>query len=59
MAAIVPALVLVWTSFFGYAADARDRRGLQHRTYRQLFANPAFWTGLKNTALVAGASAGS
>ena len=58
MAAIVPALVLVWTSFFGYALPTRATAAdFSTEPYRQLFANPAFWTGLKNTALVAGASA--
>ena len=58
LAAIVPAIVLLWTSFFGYtlptSATAAD---FSVEPYRQLFANPSFWTGLKNTALVAGVSA--
>ena len=58
LAAIVPALVLLWTSFFGYTLPTRATAAdLSTEPYRQLFANPAFWTGLKNTALVAGASA--
>jgi iron(III) transport system permease protein len=58
MAAIVPALVLVWTSFFGYTLPTRATAAdFSLDPYRQLFANPSFWVGLKNTALVAGASA--
>ena len=58
MAAIVPALVLLWTSFFGYTLPTRATAAdFSTEPYRQLFANPAFWTGLKNTALVAGVSA--
>jgi iron(III) transport system permease protein len=58
LAAIVPALVLLWTSFFGYTLPTRATAAdFSTEPYRQLFANPAFWTGLKNTALVAGASA--
>jgi len=58
LAAIVPALVLLWTSFFGYTLPTRaSAADFSTAPYRQLFANPAFWTGLRNTALVAGASA--
>ena len=58
LAAIVPALVLLWTSFFGYTLPTRaSAADFSTEPYRQLFANPAFWTGLKNTAIVAGASA--
>ena len=58
LAAIVPALVLLWTSFFGYTLPTRATAAdFSTEPYRQLFANPAFWTGLRNTALVAGASA--
>jgi iron(III) transport system permease protein len=58
MAAIVPALVLVWTSFFGYTLPTRATAAdFSLDPYRQLFANPSFWVGLKNTAVVAGASA--
>jgi ABC-type spermidine/putrescine transport system permease subunit II len=50
--------VLLWTSFFGYAlplsATAAD---FSLEAYRQLFANRAFWLGLRNTFLVALASA--
>ena len=58
MAAIVPAAVLLWTSFFGYTLPTRATAAdFSLEPYRQLFANPAFWTGLKNTALVAGVAA--
>ena len=58
MAAIIPALVLVWTSFFGYTLPTRATAAdFSVEPYRQLFANPSFWTGLKNTMLVAGLSA--
>jgi iron(III) transport system permease protein len=58
LAAILPAAVLLWTSFFGYAlplsATASD---FSLEAYRALFANRAFWLGLRNTFLVALASA--
>jgi iron(III) transport system permease protein len=58
LAAILPAAVLLWTSVFGYAlplsATANDFSLL---AYRQLFANPAFWLGLRNTLIVAALSA--
>jgi iron(III) transport system permease protein len=58
LAAILPAAVLLWTSFFGYtlplAATAAD---FSVEAYRQLFGNHAFWLGLRNTFLVAFVSA--
>jgi iron(III) transport system permease protein len=58
MAALVPAAVLLWTSCFGYTLPTRATSAdFSLEAYRQLFANPAFWTGLKNTALVAASSA--
>ena len=58
IAAILPAAVLLWTSVFGYAlplsATAAD---FSLEAYRQLFVNEAFWTGLRNTFLVAVLSA--
>ncbi len=57
-AAVLPALVLLWTSFFGYAAPtpaSLEKASLDG--YRTLFAEPAFWAGLGNTFLVAGLSA--
>jgi iron(III) transport system permease protein len=58
LAAVLPAAVLVWTSLFGYAlpvsASAAD---FTLEAYQQLFANRAFWIGLRNTLLVALVSA--
>jgi iron(III) transport system permease protein len=58
LAAALPAAVLLWTSLFGYtlplSATAAD---FSLEAYRQLFANRAFWLGLRNTFLVAIASA--
>jgi iron(III) transport system permease protein len=58
LAAVLPAAVLLWTSLFGYtlplAATAAD---FSLDAYRQLLANRAFWLGLRNTFLVALASA--
>ena len=58
LAAVLPAAVLLWTSFFAYAlplsATAAD---FSLEAYRQLFVNRAFWLGLRNTFLVALASA--
>lgn len=54
IAAVCPAVVLLWTSFFGYAvpisATAAD---FSLDAYRDLFANRVFWLGLRNTFLVA------
>ena len=58
LAAILPAAVLLWTSAFGYAVPlsaTADDFSLQ--AYRTLFANPAFWLGLRNTLVVAAFSA--
>ena len=57
-AVLLPALVLVWTSLFGlerpsWALLARPR----FAAYGELVANPLFWLALRNTFLVAGASA--
>lgn len=58
LAAIIPAAVLLWTSFFVYTLPTKASLGdFSIEPYRQLFANPAFWIGLKNTALVAALSA--
>jgi iron(III) transport system permease protein len=58
LAAVCPAAVLLWTSVFGYALPTSA--GLDDfslNAYRELFANRAFWVGLKNTFLVAATSA--
>ena len=58
LGAILPAAVLLWTSLFSYAlplsATAAD---FSVEAYRQLFANRTFWLGLRNTLIVALASA--
>lgn len=58
LGAVLPAAVLLWTSFFGYtlplSATAAD---FSLEAYRQLFANRVFWLGLWNTFLVALVSA--
>lgn len=58
VAAVVPALVLLWTGFFGYAVPAVDSlQKFSLDAYRELFGNRLFWLGLKNTAIVATLSA--
>lgn len=58
LAAVLPAAVLLWTSFFGYALPlSATSADFSLEAYRQLFANRAFWLGLRNTFLVALASA--
>ncbi len=57
IAAVLPAAVLLWTSLFGYALPVARRRRFQLGAYRALFANRAFWLGLRNTLLVALVSA--
>jgi iron(III) transport system permease protein len=51
--AILPAVVLVWTSFSGGSNE-----GLNLDAYRALFADRRFWPAVGNTFLVAGLSAG-
>ena len=54
IAAVFPALVLLWTSFFGYTSPLAASAGdFSLEAYRQLFASGAFWPGLRNTFLVA------
>ena len=52
IAAILPAIVLVWTSFSG------GNDGLSLDAYRTLLADSRFWPAVRNTFVVAGASAG-
>jgi iron(III) transport system permease protein len=58
IAALCPAAVLLWTSFFGYTlpldAKAAD---FSLAAYQNLFGNRTFWLGLKNTLEVAALSA--
>lgn len=51
--AILPAIVLVWTSFSGGSSE-----GMSLDPYRLLFADRRFWPAVGNTFLVAGLSAG-
>ena len=51
--AVLPALVLVWTSFSGGSNDS-----FSLDAYRVLFADRRFWPAVGNTFLVAGLSAG-
>ncbi len=51
-AAILPAVVLVWTSFSGGSND------LTLDAYRALLSDNRFWPAVRNTFVVAGASAG-
>jgi iron(III) transport system permease protein len=58
LAALLPAAVLLWTSFSGHAQGelaASAAAGL--RNYRDVFEDSRFWLGLRNTILVAGTSA--
>jgi len=54
-AALLPALVLVWTSLTG--GVALDEATISLRAYHALFADPRFWAAIGNTFLVAGLSA--
>jgi iron(III) transport system permease protein len=58
LAAVLPAVVLLWTSFFGYVlpvnATAND---FSLNAYRTLFADRVFWLGLRNTFFIAALSA--
>ncbi|MBY0320434.1 MAG: iron ABC transporter permease [Reyranella sp.] len=51
--AILPAVVLVWTSFSGGSNES-----LNFDAYRALFGDRRFWPAVGNTFLVAGLSAG-
>ncbi|HKT16932.1 MAG TPA: iron ABC transporter permease [Stellaceae bacterium] len=57
-AVLLPLLVLVWTSFYGYAAPSLAvLASARLDAYRNLFADGSFWLALRNTFWVAGASA--
>ena len=57
-AAVLPALVLLWTGFFGYATPSvASLAKFSLHAYRVLLGNRLFWLGLQNTALVAFLSA--
>lgn len=58
IAAVLPALTLLWTGFFGYSAPGADAlRNFSISAYRYLTDDRLFWLGLANTLLVAGSSA--
>src|SRR5262249_4333091 len=58
LAALLPAAVLLWTSLFGYALPlSATSADFSLDAYRTLFANRAVQLGLRNTLLVALASA--
>ena len=53
-AAVLPAIILVWTSLFGYAPPGSvplDRISLG--AYQRSLADPVFWIALRNSFLVA------
>jgi iron(III) transport system permease protein len=57
-AAVLPAAVLLWTSLFGYATPlSASAAELSIEPYRVLLSSRMFWFGLRNTLLVAFASA--
>ena len=57
-AVVLPVAVLLWTSLFGYRPIGGSLlRALSVDGYRDLFASADFWRALRNTFLVAGASA--
>jgi iron(III) transport system permease protein len=56
--AILPALILVWASLLGYVPPSLSALGdATFAAYERLFADPTFWLALRNTVIVAGASA--
>jgi iron(III) transport system permease protein len=58
VAALCPAAVLLWTSFFGYTLPLNAMPSdFSIAAYQHLFANRTFWIGLKNTLEVATLSA--
>lgn len=58
VAALLPALTLVWIGFFGYAPPSWSAwSSASFVAYRELFADPRFLLGLKNTTIVAASSA--
>ncbi len=58
LAAVLPALVLFWTSLYGFTPPAFDQLGhASLAAYRNLFADARFWLGLRNTIVIATLSA--
>ena len=57
-AALLPALVLIWTSFFGYESPALSNLSkFSPSAYSELFYEPRFYKAVGNTFLVATLSA--
>ncbi|MDB5409762.1 MAG: Iron(III) transport system permease protein [Rhodospirillales bacterium] len=58
IAAVLPAVVLVWASLFGYGVPSWPTLGTaSFAAYAGLFASGKFWGAVGNTFLVAGSSA--
>jgi iron(III) transport system permease protein len=58
IAAVLPAGVLLWTSFFGYTLPlSATIDGFSLNAYRALLADRTFWLGLRNTFFIAALSA--
>jgi iron(III) transport system permease protein len=54
LAAILPALVLLWTSLFGFSVPGSIPLGeASIESYRQLFADPMLWRAVRNSFTVA------
>jgi iron(III) transport system permease protein len=57
-AVVLPLIVLVWTSLFGYQPPSLAVLATANLdAYRHLFANAGFWLALRNTFFVAASSA--
>ena len=58
LAALLPGIVLLWTSFFGYAPlSLGSLSAFSPAAYRELFSSSVFWLAVRNTLLVAALSA--
>ena len=58
LAAVLPAAVLIWTSFFGFTVPSLEALPkFSMAAYSSLFSDNRFWLGLRNTLLVATLSA--
>ena len=57
-AAGLPAFTLIWTSLFGFLAPGKaSLADLTFKHYADFLFNPAFWTAIRNSLVVAGLSA--
>ena len=58
LAAVLPAIILLWTSFFGFAPlSPQSLDKFSTAAYSSLFASPTFWVAVRNTLFVAIVSA--